>query len=240
MYKRQLYAWLEEAGALKPGAACFEIGPGTGQATAPVLARGAASLLALEPDPALAAHLRAAIPDTRLDVRCETFEASDPPEGAFDFGFAATSFHWLPRGKALAKARRLLKPGGWLALWWNIYHDPREPDAFGRATEHLFEGVEQILAPDRTPFGLDAPARTGEMRSAGFADVRHAVFTQTVDFDPNGMAALFATFSRVAKAPPARRERLLSEARRIAAEDFGGRVRRPIACGAYLGRRPKP
>lgn len=237
-YPDALYEWLELSGALKAGAVCFEIGPGTGQATGPVLARGAAGVLALEPDPALAAHLRAAIPDPRLDVRCETFEACDLPEGAFDFGFAATSFHWLPRGKALAKAKAALKPGGWLAIWWNIYHDPREPDAFGRATEHLFEGVEQILAPDRTPFGLDAPARTGEMRSAGFVDVRHAVFSQTIDFDPDGMAALFATFSRVAKAPPARREQLLAGAREIVARDFGGTVVRQVSSGAYIGRRP--
>jgi SAM-dependent methyltransferase len=237
-YPPELFAWLTEAGALKPGIACFEIGPGTGQASRPVLDHGASAILAFEPDPSLAAHLRARVPDPRLDIRTETFEDGDLPDDAFDLGFAATSFHWLPRGKALRKALRVLKPGGWLAIWWNVYHDPRRPDAFGRAAEPLFEGLEQLLSPDSTPFGLDAPARTGEMRSAGFKDVRAATFSQTLDFTPDGVAALYASFSRVAKAPPARREHLLSETRRIAREDFGGRVTRRIDCGAYLGRRP--
>lgn len=239
-YPEALYDWLEAAGALRPGAACFEIGPGTGHATAPVLVRGAASVLAIEPDPALAHHLRRAIPDPRLSIRAETFEACSLPDGAFDFGFAATSFHWLPRGKALAKAKAALKPGGWLAVWWNVYNDPRHPDAFDRATAHLFEGLEQARtqAAPRPPFGLDAAARMGEMRQAGFAEVQHAMFEQSVTFDASRMAALLASFSRVAKAPPARREVLLTGAREVLAREFGGTVTRQVACGAYLGRNP--
>ncbi len=239
-YPDALYDWLETAGALRPGAACFEIGPGTGQATAPVLARGASSVLGVEPDAALAAYLRTAIPDPRLAIDVATFEACELPGGAFDFGFAATSFHWLPRGKALARAKQALKPGGWLAIWWNVYHDPRNPDDFDRATAHLFEGVEQARpqSVERPPFGLDASARLGEMRSAGFVDVRHAVFEQTVTFSADGIASLLSSFSRVAKAPPVRRERLLTGARQIVADDFGGTVVRRVSCGAYLGRKP--
>jgi len=204
-YPDALYGWLEAAGALKSGAACFEIGPGTGHATAPVLAHGVSSLLAIEPDAALAGHLRRAIPDPRLTVDVATFEACELPEAAFDFGFAATSFHWLPRGKALARARAALRPGGWLGIWWNIYNDPRNPDAFDRATEHLFEGLEQARTQSapRPPFGLDAAARMGEMRQAGFTDVRHAVFEQTVSFSADRMAArVVAAWRDVANAAP--------------------------------------
>lgn len=243
-YPPALFDWLTQQGALRPGAACFEIGPGTGQATAPVLARGPASLIGLEPDPVLASYLRTAIPDPRLTLATETFETADLPDAAFDFGFAATSFHWLSRGKALAKARRSLKPGGHLALWWNIYHDPRAPDAFARASERLFDGIEQVAwtaasaSALQTPFGLDAPARMGEMRQAGFVDVRHALFHQTVTFTPDRIAGLFASFSRVAKAPPERRQRLLDGGRDILAREFGGSLDRTIACSAYLARRP--
>jgi SAM-dependent methyltransferase len=36
--------------------------------------------------------------------------------GPFDLIVSATAFHWVDSGVGLAKAARLLRPGGWLAL----------------------------------------------------------------------------------------------------------------------------
>ena len=108
------------------------------------------------------------------------FEDVQLEEAAFDFGFAAMSLHWLARMKALTQVRAALKPGGHFAMWWNVYHNSAAPDAFGRATEHLFSGMEQD--PNATngygAFALDVAARLGELRAAGFKDVEHRVFEQ--------------------------------------------------------------
>lgn len=170
----------------------------------------------------------------------QTFEAAALEPSRFDFGFAATSFHWLPRMKSFARVLDALKPGGWFAMWWNVYHDAGNPDAFSRATEHLFGGVEQ--APEATmgrpAFGLDARSRMGEMRAAGFTSIAHKAFRTPTDFTPDGIAALYGTFSRVRMAPPETRERLFEEAKRIAREDFGGVVTREITASVYVGRKP--
>ena len=147
--------------------------------------------------------------------------------------------HWLPRMKALTKVRQALKPGGHFAMWWNVYHNSAEPDAFARATAHLFSGIEQD--PNATvnspPFALDTASRLGELRNAGFVDGEHFLFKQDVRFTAERMAALYGTFSRVRMAPEEKRERLLTEAQRIVREDFGGSVKRTVIASAYAGRR---
>ena len=53
-YPLELFDWLRETCALGEASDCFEIGAGTGHATAPVLALPVRSVLAIEPDRPLA------------------------------------------------------------------------------------------------------------------------------------------------------------------------------------------
>ncbi len=47
-------------------------------------------------------------------------EATGLPAGTFDLVTAAQAFHWFDAGPAAAECRRILKPGGWVSLLWNI------------------------------------------------------------------------------------------------------------------------
>jgi SAM-dependent methyltransferase len=239
-YPAELFAWLRERCRLNATSACLEIGAGTGHATLPILETPVASILALEPDPALAARLREKSNDTRITIDTRRFEDVQLPAAHYDFAFAATSFHWLPRMKSLARVRDALKPGGWFAMWWSVFHDPASPDAFDRATAHLFSGLEQDpeATSGRPAFALDFNSRLGELRAAGFADVDRRLFRQAIDFTPERIAALYGTFSRVRMAPEATRARLLSEVERIAREAFSGSVKREIAVSAFVARKP--
>lgn len=240
-YPHELFSWLKTGAYIDPDSVCFEIGAGTGHATLPVLAMPVRSVTAIEPDIRLGGRLREKAGDGQpLVIMDARFEDAVLEQGAFDFAFAAMSMHWLPRMKALSKVYAALKPGGHFAMWWNVYHDSANLDAFGRATEHLFAGIEQDpgATSGRAAFALDIAARLGELRTAGFADPRHALFRQEITFTPERLAALYATFSRVRMAPAATRERLLSETERIVRAQFGGSVTRVIACSAFLARRP--
>ncbi len=239
-YPADLFEWLRDRCGLNAQSTCFEIGAGTGHATLPVLAMPVRSVLAIEPDARLAERLRDKTrDDARLTLEIARFEDVRLDPGAFDFGFAAMSMHWLARMKALARVSAALTPGGHFAMWWNVYHNSAEPDAFGRATAHLFSGIEQD--PNATKgvgaFALDVAARLGELRSAGFKDVEHRVFEQAVTFTPEQLSALYGTFSRVRMAPEETRMRLLGEAERVVREDFGGTVTRMVTASAFVGRR---
>jgi SAM-dependent methyltransferase len=111
-YPEWVFQRLSEACGLRPGAAVFEIGAGTGTATRQLLSRGADPLIAIEPDPRLAAFLRQTITDQTLQISLVPFEEAELAEVGFDLGVAATSFHWLEEDAALAKIARLLRPGG--------------------------------------------------------------------------------------------------------------------------------
>jgi len=239
-YPSELFVWLRARCGLNLDSDCFEIGAGTGHATLPVLATPVRSLLAIEPDARLAERLQEkAAGDARLTIDMARFEDTRVAASAFDFGFAAMSLHWLARTKALARARAALKPGGHFAMWWNVYHNSAAPDAFGRATEHLFAGVEQDPNATRGTgaFALDVAARMGELRSAGFKDVEHRQFEQEVTFTPERLSALYGTFSRVRMAPEEARARLLGEAERVVRDTFGGALTRVVTCSAFVGRR---
>ena len=239
-YPPELFDWLRERCGLNAQSTCFEIGAGTGHATLPILATPVRRLLAIEPDARLAERLsEKAGGDARLAIEINPFDQTHLEEASFDFGFAAMSLHWLPRMKALTRVRAALKPGGHFAMWWNVYHNSAAPDAFGRATEHLFSGVEQDpnATSGKPTFALDIAARTGELRNAGFKDIEHRLFEQEVAFTPERLAALYSTFSRVRMAPEETRARLMSEAERIVREQFGGEVRRTVTCSAYCARR---
>lgn len=239
-YPDALFAWLRDTCGLGSASDCFEIGAGTGHATLPLLATPVRSILAIEPDPRLAERLREkASGNARLGIRVERFEAVALEAQNFDFGFAAMSMHWLARMKALAKVSAALKPGGHFAMWWNVYHNSAEPDAFGRATAHLFNGIEQDPNATRGvgAFAFDTAARMGELRSAGFKDVEHRLFEQQVTFTPEKLSALYGTFSRVRMAPEETRLRLLGEAERVVRETFGGAVTRTVTASVFVGRR---
>jgi SAM-dependent methyltransferase len=237
-YPPALFDWLRDVCGLGPDTHCFEIGAGTGLATRPILALGVKSVLAIEPDASLAAYLADHSGPNVTTAICR-FEDAALKDGAFDFGFAATAFHWVKRMTALSACLAALRPGGWFALWWGVYHDPTRPDAFDAATAHLFEGLEQSpRMGGGVPFALDAKARIGEMRKAGFVDAQHRAFTSRHDFSSGQISALYETFSRVQIAPDATRRRLLTEVERIAQEDFGGRVGRDVVTSAFIGRRP--
>jgi SAM-dependent methyltransferase len=238
-YPRELLAWLRETCGLGAQSRCFEIGAGTGLATRPVLAIGVKSVLAIEPDARLAGYLGDHSGSNVTTMICR-FEDAGMKDGAFDFGFAATAFHWVKRMTALKACVAALKPGGWFAMWWGVYHNAAMPDDFDTAAAHLFDGLEQSpRMGGGVPFALDAKSRMGEMRKAGFTDVQHRTFHKSSDFTPAQIAALYETFSRVQIAPAATREKLLSEVYRIARDDFGGSVRREIVTSAFVGRRPQ-
>src|SRR6059058_4291683 len=83
----------ELAAALPPSPVVVEVGPGTGQATRGLVARGA-SVTAVELGPHLAAVLARNLPT--VEVVIGPFENVDLAPGSLDAVVAASSYHWVP------------------------------------------------------------------------------------------------------------------------------------------------
>ena len=121
-YPDEIFEIVMTYGGLQAGDRALEIGAGTGRATLPFVARGL-DVHALEPSAGMAEVLRT------KGVRVEetTFEAWDADPGAFSLVFAAQAWHWVLVEDRCALLAQALRPGGTVALMWNIGRPHQEP-----------------------------------------------------------------------------------------------------------------
>jgi len=236
-YPDWVYQLLCERCGLGPATATFEIGAGTGTATRRLLELGADPLIAIEPDSRLAAYLGERCASPPLRVLVQPFETAALDDGIFDLGISATSFHWLDEDAALAKVARVLRTGGWWAMVWNVFGDDSRPDPFHEATRSLLAGPATPSAGRAgVPFALDTPARLAALeRAEAFEAVEHQSSGWSLVLDPDQAVALYATYSNVTAR--ADRAQVLAELRRIASDEFRGRVVRNMTTVLYTTRR---
>ncbi|MFG0284556.1 MAG: class I SAM-dependent methyltransferase [Phycisphaerales bacterium JB039] len=113
-----------------------DVGAGTGILSR-ALARRGATIIAIEPNDAMRA---AASPAAGVRWVAATGEATGLEPASVDLVTCAQAFHWLRPDEAIAEFCRILKPGGRIALLWNI-GDERDPvtrgyyDAIRRASD---------------------------------------------------------------------------------------------------------
>ncbi|MEH0930050.1 class I SAM-dependent methyltransferase [Micromonospora sp. CPCC 205558] len=103
-----------------PGLRVLDLGAGTGKLSATLAAVGA-DVVAVEPDPAMLAELRRAMPTVR--ALPGSAEAIPLPDGSVDAVLAGNALHWFDMAVAGAEIARVLAPGGVLAGLWNIMDD---------------------------------------------------------------------------------------------------------------------
>jgi SAM-dependent methyltransferase len=235
----QVYEVLGERCGLGPGSHVLEIGPGTGQVTFRLLALGA-DVVAVEPDPELAAFVRerASGPVTFIP---SSLEEASLPSAAFDLAVAASSFHWVDEDVGLTQLYASLRPSGWIALWWTLFGVRDEPDAFIRATSPLLDDLEASPSAGvdgGPPFALDVDARRRALDHAGFHDVLHETFRWIAVWNTAAIRALYSSFSPIARLDDERRTRILDALAAIAEQEFGGRVTRTLLTSLYTARKP--
>ena len=206
--------------------AILEIGAGTGLATRDLLSRRPAVMTVIEPDAQMAGFLEAALGATPgLTVRNCPFEEADLPLASFDIAAAAASFHWLEPESALGKIRTTLKPGGVLALWWNVYRATGIGDEFADALAPLLEGI--ALPPSEGEGihqSLDSRRYQSLLERCGFDRIEHMVLRRERILGASDMCALYKTYSFVRLLPEHQRLDLLDRIAELVETRFNGRA----------------
>ena len=232
-YPGWVFERLLATGALFPGASTIEIGPGAGNATRRLVAGGANPLILVEPDARFTPYLQSIALGARLQQA--RFEDAELAVGAVDLIVAATAFHWIDPSVGYEKAHRLLKPGGVLALIWNVFQVVGADDPFHDATASILEplAVSPSGAPDTLPFALDRKLREAEARRVGFASCDYQESTWSVTLTTTEVVALYEGYATVQRLPPDERQTLLDRLADVATNAFGGRVVRNITTCLY-------
>ncbi len=172
----------------------LELGAGTGKLTAQVVALGH-EVVATDPDDRMLRLLQARVPGAHA---CSGAAERIPVASrSVDVVVAAQSFHWFDRARALPEIARVLRPGGVLAMVWNV-RDEGIP--WVRRLGRLIGTQEQ----ERDPVRL-----LGDDRHFGWVD--SASYRHWQDLDRAGLLDLVASRSNVAVMTPDEREQTLRE-----------------------------
>ena len=95
----------------------LDLGAGTGKFSRSLVARGL-EVIAVEPDDVMRARLAAGLPTVR--ALGGTGESIPLPDASVDLVTIAQAWHWMDAARAAVEIARVLRPGGALALVWNI------------------------------------------------------------------------------------------------------------------------
>ncbi|EPH46056.1 class I SAM-dependent methyltransferase [Streptomyces aurantiacus] len=129
-------ALVDRVVAASPGPDVLDVGVGTGIAARQFQAAGC-RVLGVDVDARMADLARR----TGVEAEVAAFEEWDPAGRTFDAVIAAQTWHWVDPVAGAANAARVLRQGGRLAVFWNVF-DPA-PDV-----REAFDEVHRRVLPD--------------------------------------------------------------------------------------------
>jgi SAM-dependent methyltransferase len=128
-YPPELFAWL--AGQCRGHALAWDAGCGNGQASV-ALAGYFDAVFASDPS---AAQIASAEPHPRVRYAVEAAEQCSLADASADLVTVAQAYHWFDHARFCAEARRVLAPGGVVALW--SYAESRTAAAVDAVVDEL-------------------------------------------------------------------------------------------------------
>jgi SAM-dependent methyltransferase len=190
---------------IPPGAPVLDLAAGTGKLTRALLEVGL-DVVAVEPQESLRAVLAENIGPER--ARDGVAEAIPLPDASVAAVTVADAFHWFDHGRALGEIRRVLRPGGGLAVLATApdWSDAPWADEVGT----LIVG----LRPDHPNF--DGPPWQDAVRAAGgWSEPREVRVTTSQPASGNRVLDYVASISWVAGLPDAQRTEALARVRAV-------------------------
>lgn len=129
-------AMISHVVAAAPGTDLLDVGCGTGIAARQFRSAGA-TVLGVEIDARMAELARR----DGIAVEVSSFESWDPAGRVFDVVTAGQTWHWVDPAAGAVKAAQALRPGGLLALFWNVATPPAGLSAaFGEVYRRVVPG----------------------------------------------------------------------------------------------------
>ena len=198
-YCDELFVDLIEYAKLDSTKTALEIGPGTGQATEPILKTGC-SYLAIELGENFAEFMKNKFKHyDNFQLVNDDFETYDFGENKFDLVYSAAAFQWIKEDIGYPKVYDMLKSGGVFATFGT---------APGRRDPVLDDKIEKVYAdtelwkPEfdyanyiKTRNSADDLDRIGKLKKYGFADAECRHYSNTREFNTEDYISYIQTSS---------------------------------------------
>ena len=190
-YPPQVVQACRDSMGLTPAWVVADIGSGTGISTEPFLANGN-TVYAVEPNPDMRAAAEQLLSTRYPNFRSVsgTAEATTLVDESVDLVIAAQAFHWFDKAAASREFKRVLRPGGRVAIVWN----DRKTD-----TSPLLEGYDRLLRTLGTDYKQVSKTTTSvnDLREVFGAEFRKVAFPNEQRFDFEGFRgrAMSASYS---------------------------------------------
>jgi SAM-dependent methyltransferase len=201
-YPDAAVAFLASRLGLGPGRVVVDLGAGTGKLTRRLVPTGA-RVVAVEPLAEMREQLARVVPEAEaLEGTAEALPLEDGSADAFTVGQA---FHWFDAERASAEIARVLRPGGALALLWNIRD----------LSDELQARLNELLRPARrdTPSEHEQPWRAVLAASPLYGPVEERSFPWVQAHTTQELVDRIASVSFVARLEAGPREELLAQIR---------------------------
>jgi SAM-dependent methyltransferase len=138
-----------------------------------------------------------------LDGMAESLPLDDT---SVDCITVAQAFHWFDYGRALPELERIIRPGGRLAVIWNV-RDPEDP---------LVAAVDEVIAPFVPPEqGVERPWREPLEASTTFGEIEHRAFPFEQLLDTDGLVERVTSISWIARLDDDTRSGVLERIRKL-------------------------
>jgi SAM-dependent methyltransferase len=237
-YPAEMIDHIEQIAQLGPQSRLLEIGCGPGKATILFAERGY-EILCIEPGINLidiAAEKLRGYPVTFVNCLFEDWQ--ETPQ-AFDLVYSGQAFHWVTKEVGYEKAAGALKPGGYLALFWN--RSPNRDDALRREIDSAYQrcAPELIEATKQNPKELvkfEMEQATEIQASGHFHEVAVLRFPWTQRYTTEQYLGLLSTHSDHIALPKERLDCLLEDIRNVI-ERFGGNLELHYSTVLYLAQK---
>jgi SAM-dependent methyltransferase len=220
---------------IPPSGHILEIGSGTGKATTLFAQRGY-SILCVEPGQHLALIARQKLADfPNVEFQITTFEDWQETGNLFDLVISAQAFHWVAQETRYRKTAHVLKPGGYLAIFYNHYL-PLE-DSIRQKLNQIYQQYAPELASHQPAAHRDTQYWIDELSENEYFDLVDVKrFPWKESYSAQNYLGLLNTYSDHLRLSEERRQQLFAGIKEALAQE-GGKIEKPYEAVAYTARK---
>jgi SAM-dependent methyltransferase len=217
-----------------PGRDVLDVGCGTGIEARQFRAAGC-RVLGVDPDPRMAGFARRG----GIDVEVATFEDWEPAGRTFDAVVAGQAWHWVDPVAGPAKAARVLRPGGLLAVFAHAFSPPPAvADALAEACRRVLPGFPFVAENAQDVYdAMFAKFAEGIRESGRFGEPERLRFGWEKDYTRDAWLDFLPTTGGLTRLPPDALAEVLADVG-AAVDRAGGGFTMTSATLAVVARRP--